>query len=292
MAATGTNVAHGTARATIRSVVRTGLGTYRRSFRRIVIAAVLVFAPIDLVVTLATGLATAYAEESDVLGVVFWTSGTALGIAGTMLSLVFFAGIVDRIVAVDQKGEEDLPIGEVLQGLPAGRLIAASFASTAIVVVGLVLLLLPGFVFMVLFAVVGPVIVIEDLGVRKALRRSAQLTRRHALLVVVTVLLPTALDEELSSWFERFGWIEHVWVRVPVDVASTIIVGGLVGVLEVTLAHALIAETRRRREALAGALEAGAAGGAAGGASGDGDGAPAESGGGGAPAAADQAAER
>ena len=135
-------------------------------------------------------------------------------------------------------------------------------------------------------------IVIEDLGVRKALRRSAQLTRRHALLVVVTVLLPTALDEELSSWFERFGWIEHVWVRVPVDVASTIIVGGLVGVLEVTLAHALIAETRRRREALAGALEAGAAGGAAGGASGDGDGAPAESGGGGAPAAADQAAER
>ncbi len=83
-----------------------------------------------------------------------------------------------------------------------------------------------------------------------------------------------------------------MWVRVPVDVASTIIVGGLVGVLEVTLAHALIAESRRRREALAGALEAGAAGGAAG---------RRERGwrrrargerGRGAPAAADQAAER
>jgi hypothetical protein len=208
----------------------------------------------------------------------FWTSGIALSVAGTMLSLVFFAGIVDRIVAVDQKGEEDLPIGDVLRGLPTGRLIAASFLSVAIVVAGLILFLIPGLVGMVLFAIVGPVIVIEDLGVRRALRRSAQLTRRHALLVVVTVLIPMTLDEELSSWFERFAWIEHVWVRVPVDVASTIVVGGLVGVLEVTLAHALIAEDRRRRETLAGAHTTDAAPDAGR----DGD----------APAAAGQAAER
>jgi hypothetical protein len=93
------------------------------------------------------------------------------------------------------------------------------------------------------------------------------------------VLIPTTLDEELSSWFERFGWIEHVWVRVPIDVGSTIIVGGLVGVLEVTLAHALISEYRRRREALADAHAAGAAATA-----GEDDG--------GSSATADQAAER
>jgi hypothetical protein len=277
--------AHGTARPRIVSVVATALGTYRRSFWRIAVAAVLVFAPIDLVVTLATRLATEYWEQSDVLGTLFWTSGIALSVAGTMLSLVFFAGIVDRIVAVDQKGEEDLPIGDVLRGLPTGRLIAASLLSVVIVVAGLILFLVPGLIGLVLFAIVGPVIVIEDLGVRRALRRSAQLTRRHALLVIVTVLIPMTLDEELSSWFERFGWIEHVWVRVPVDVASTIVVGGMVGVLEVTLAHALIAEDRRRREALAGAHAAGAS--APAGATvtpGRGDG--------GAPAAADQAAER
>ena len=109
---------------------------------------------------------------------------------------------------------------------------------------------------MVLFAVVGPVIVIEDLGVWQGFKRSASLTRSHALLVIVTVLIPTTLDEEISSWFERFGWIEHAWVRVPLDVASTIVVGGLVGVLEVTLAHALISDRRRRREALAAGHEA------------------------------------
>jgi hypothetical protein len=244
--------AHGTARARITSVVATALGTYRRSFWRIVIAAILVFAPVDLVVTIGASLARDFAERSDALSVVLWTSGTALSIAGTMLSLVFFSGVLDRIVAVDQKGEEDLPLSVTLRGLPTGTLIAASSLTAALTVVGLVLFLVPGFALMVLFAVVGPVIVIEDLRVRQSLRRSAALTRTHVLLVIVTVLVPATLDEQLSSWLEHFAWYEHPWVQLPLDIGSTIIVGGLVGVLEVTLAHALIADHRRRREALAG----------------------------------------
>lgn len=237
---------HTTADASIRSVVATGLGTYRRNFVRIVVAAVLVFAPIDLVVTLATAAARDVAENSDVLSVMLWTSGTAVGIAGTMLSLVFFAGVIDRIVAVDQHGEEDLPLRQTLRGLPTWRLLLASTVSAALVVAGLLLLLVPGFVLMVLFAVVGPVIVIEDLRVWRGLRRSAGLAWPHAFLVVVTVLIPTTLDEQFSSWLEHFRWYEHPWVALPIDVVSTIIVGGLVGVLEVTLAHALIADQRRR----------------------------------------------
>jgi hypothetical protein len=257
MIASGTNVAHGTARATIRSVVRTGLGTYRRSFWAIVIAAVLVFAPIDLVVTLGTTLARDFAESSDVLSVFMWTSGTALSVAGTTLSLVFFSGVVDRIVAVDQTGEEGIPLGEILKRLPTGRLIGASLLSAVFTVVGLLLFLVPGFVCMVLFAVVGPVIVIEDLGVWQGLKRSASLTRSHALLVIVTVLIPTTLDEEVSSWFEHLAWYAHPWVQLPLDIGSTIIVGGVVGVLEVTLAHALISDRRRRGEELARAHDVG-----------------------------------
>jgi hypothetical protein len=243
-----TRPARRTAGASILSVVAAGLGTYRRSFWRIVVAAVLVFAPIDLIVTLATNAATEYAERSDVLSVFLWTSGTALGVAGTVLSLVFFAGVIDRIVAVDQKGEEDLPLGDILRGLPTLRLVLASILSAVLTVAGLLLFLLPGFVLMVLFAVVGPVIVIEGLGVWGGLRRSAGLTAPHGLLVIVTVLIPATLDEELSSWLEHLAWYAHPWVQLPLDVGSTIIVGGVVGVLEVTLAHALIADQRRRRE--------------------------------------------
>ena len=256
----GTATAGRTATTTIPSVVLTGLGTYRRSFWRIVLAAVLVFAPIDLVVTLATGMATEYAEQSDVLSVLLWTSGTALGVAGTTLSLVFFAGVMDRIVAVDQRGEEDIPLGEILRGLPTLRLVLASALAAALTVIGLLLFLIPGFVLMILFAVVGPVIVIEGRGVWDGLKRSASLTSRHAFLVIVTVVVPTALDEQLSSWLEHFAWYEHSWVHLPLDVVSTIIVGGLVGVLEVTLAHALIADQRQRREAEAAAIAAAGSG--------------------------------
>jgi hypothetical protein len=256
MIGSGDNIGHGTARATIRSVVRTGLGTYRRSFWAIVITAVLVFAPIDLVVTVGTTLAVRFAEGSDVLSAFLWTSGTALSIAGTTLSLVFFSGVVDRIVAVDQKGEEGIPLGEILKRLPTVRLVLAAILSVALTVVGLLLLLIPGFVCMVLFAIVGPVIVIEDLGVWQGLRRSASLTKGHALLVIVTVLVPTTLDEQISSWFEHFAWYAHPWVQLPLDVGSTAVIGGLVGVLEVTLAHALINDRRRQREALTAAFEA------------------------------------
>ena len=108
------------------------------------LAAVLVFAPIDLVVTLATGMATKFAEQSDVLSVLLWTSGTALGVAGTTLSLIFFAGVMDRIVAVDQQGEEDIPIGEILRGLPTMRLILASALAAALTVIGLAAVPDPG----------------------------------------------------------------------------------------------------------------------------------------------------
>jgi hypothetical protein len=240
-----------TARATIPSVVVAGLGTYRRRFWRIALAAVVVFAPIDLVVTLATKAATDVAEKSDVFSKVVWSGGAALGVAGTALSLVFFAGVIDRIVAVDQKGEDDLPIRAVLRDLPTLRLIVAGVLATAITIVGLVLFLVPGLVLMVLFCVVGPVVVIEGAGAWRSLWRSAALVGPHFFLALVVIVLPTFAEESLTSWLDGFSWYEPVLVRVPVDVIVTLVVGGVVGVLEVTLAHALIADKRRRREAKA-----------------------------------------
>ncbi len=247
------------ARATIPSVVAAGLGTYRRNFVHIAAAAVLVFAPIDLVVTLATAAARDVAENADVFSRVLWTSETAVSVAGTMLSLVLFAGVIDRIVAADQYGERHLSIRETLRRLPTWRLLLAGLASTALVVVGLLAFLVPGLVLVVLFAVVGPVIVIEDRRVWPSLKRSASLVWPHVPLVIVTVLIPMALDVQLSSWFEQFRWYEHPWIALPIDVGLTILVGGLVGVLEVTLTHALIADKRRRQENKAGAAAEGAA---------------------------------
>jgi len=237
--------------ATIRSVAAAGLGTYRRRFGRVVIAAIAVFAPIDLVVTLVTQAAKDTAEKADVLSAVVWLSSSAASVTGTTLSLIFFAGIIDRIVAVDQHGHEEAPLLHILRSLPTVRLILAGLLATALILAGLLLLLVPGLILMVLFCIVGPLIVIEDLRAVQSLRRSARLVWPHFFLATTVVLVPTMLEEQLSLWLERLSWYESPLVRLPIDVASTILVGGLVGVLEVTLAHALIADHRRRREAAA-----------------------------------------
>jgi hypothetical protein len=235
------------ARAAIGSVVVAGLGTYRRRFARIVVAALVVFAPIDLVVTLATEAAKDVAEKADVLSTVVWLSGTAIGVAGTTLSLILFAGVIDRIVAVDQLDEDDAPLRDILRGVPTLRLVLAGVLATALIIAGLILLLVPGFILMVLFCVVGPLVVIEDLRVWASMRRSARLVWPHFFLATIVVLVPTMLEEELTSSLETFRWYDSPFAHLSIDVASTIFIGGLIGVVEVTLAHALIADAKRRR---------------------------------------------
>jgi hypothetical protein len=231
---------------TIRGVLRAAMGTYRRRFARIAVAAIVVFAPIDLVVTLATEAARSVATNDDVLSTVVWTTDMAVSIAGTILSLILFAGVIDRIVAVDQHGHDDAPLRDVLRGLPTGRLVLAGILAAALTLAGLLLLLLPGLLAMILFSLVGPLIVIEDLGAWASLRRSARLVWPHFYLVLTVVLVPAMLEQELSSWLEGLSWYEHPLVHLPLDVASTIVVVGLIGVIEVTLAHALIADHGRR----------------------------------------------
>jgi len=119
--------------------------------------------------------------------------------------------------------------------------------ATAIMIAGLIIFLVPGLILMVLFCVVGPIVVIEGASAWRSLWRSAALVRPHFFLALVVIVLPTFAEESLTSWLERFGWYEGVFVRVPVDVVVTLVVGGVIGVLEVTLAHALIADRRRRR---------------------------------------------
>jgi hypothetical protein len=171
-----------------------------------------------------------------------------VGAAGTMLSLVFFAGVIDRIVAVDQHGQDERPLVETLRRLPAVRLILVSLLAGALVIAGFILLVVPGLVLMVLLGIVGPVVVIEKLGVWRSLGRSIRLVWPHFWLVLVLVVVPTLAEESLTSWFERFHSYERPLVHFTVDVIVTLLVGGLVGVLEVTAAHALIADERRRAE--------------------------------------------
>jgi hypothetical protein len=166
--------------ATIRSVLRAARGTYRRRFRRVAIAAVIIFVPMDLLVTLSTDAGRRAAEAAEVLAAVLAIAESAASVSGTIIGLTFFAGFVAFIV--------------------------------------------PGSVLLVLWSILGPLIVIEDLRVFPALPHSARLVWPHFLLALVVVAIPTLLQDVPLSMLERFSWYEQ------------------------PLVHALIADEKRRRE--------------------------------------------
>jgi hypothetical protein len=119
---------------------------------------------------------------------------TALSASGVvLLGTVFLSGFLSRLVREVEGGSERASVWTVVRTLPWGRLIGADLLVGLLVVVGLIALVIPGLAAIVFFAVVGPVIEIENRPVIAALRRSAHLVRRHFWPVVLLVLLPLAV---------------------------------------------------------------------------------------------------
>ena len=85
------------------------------------------------------------------------------------------------------------------RSLPWRRLLVADLLVALVVVIGLLLLVLPGLAALTLLAVVGPVIEIEHRPVRAAFVRSVELTRRHLGPVVLLATVPLAVVAELEA---------------------------------------------------------------------------------------------
>jgi hypothetical protein len=78
-------------------------------------------------------------------------------------------------------------------------LIAADVLLTAVVVLGLALLVVPGILFFTWFAFVAPLIEIEERGVRDAFRRSRELVRGRFWIVLAAIGITTLASEAMLS---------------------------------------------------------------------------------------------
>ena len=234
----------GTADPTIRSVVTTALGTYRRHVGSIVLAGVLIFVPVDLLLIPIRSLVERFAEARDAEGLLVLFASAAAGIVASLIGITIFAGVIEVLAAADREGTAT-PVLVGLRRHPMVRLVLAGVLVAVLVVAGAIAFFVPGLVLLVLLSIVGPLIAIEHIGIGAALVRSARLVSRHLLLVVVTVTIPLLLEGQPVRLLERYSGLEAPWARVSVDVLTSVFLGGLVGVLEVTLAHALLAEERR-----------------------------------------------
>jgi hypothetical protein len=161
---------------------------------------VVIFVPLGLVDALADRVQEIRAEspsEAFDLGAVALILAVIVQAATTLLGEVFYAGAVGLAL---RQGEGSPPpaLREIARRLSYGRLIAVDILFGLGTALGFVLLIVPGIVFFGWFALAGPIVEIEDRGVRAAFARSRRLVR-GSFWTVVLVLVPIVIASELLA---------------------------------------------------------------------------------------------
>jgi hypothetical protein len=153
---------------------------YKGQFVVLVGTAVILYA-VQFVLYLLLGSAAAWA-----LGVLF-------------IALVFlYEGMVVKLVQDVQDGRRDHSVADLIRGVEPvfWPLVGASILAGIGIGIGFILLIIPGLILMVLWAVVAPVIVLERPGVFAAFGRSRELVRGNGwnvFAVIVIVFLAVAV---------------------------------------------------------------------------------------------------
>ena len=104
--------------------------------------------------------------------------------------------------------------------------------------------MVPGVVIFTLWSLVGPVITIEDRAVGSAFRRSWQLVRPHFWLTLCLVTVPLQVEQAVLHAIHYTDIFEHP--LVPAFLLNGLlgmVIGSVVGLVEVVLAYDLIARS-------------------------------------------------
>jgi hypothetical protein len=155
----------------VSAVVAAAAQAGRRDWKRILGVALVVC----ILTAVAENVVSDFVDRSS-LPIALVADLSASGVS--LLGAIFLSGFLCRLAGRGEDCNEDVSVRQVFRTLPWGRLVSADLLVTILVVLALVI---PGLIAVNLFAVVGPVIDIEDQSVIRALRRSAHLVRKAFL---------------------------------------------------------------------------------------------------------------
>ena len=221
-------------------VVRAAVRTYRERFWRVAGTAFVVFGTVAVIDAIATVLVVDHVSSSvgDAI-----TSAAAAVFA--MAGVVVYAGILDKVVGSHLHGHPDLSIREIWRVLPLVRLGAADVLLAAATLVGLALFVIPGVVTFTLWSLIGPVITIEDRSVTSAFGRSWRLVRPHFWLTLCLVTVPLQVEQAALHAIHYTEIFEHPFgPAFLLNGLLGMVIGSVVGLVEVVLAYELIARTQ------------------------------------------------
>jgi hypothetical protein len=178
--------------------------------------------------------------------------GAVLVLLVSTLGLTFYSGLLERLVGAVERGHEAPAVGQVLRTLPYVRLLVADGILWVVGGLASLAFVIPGLIVTTLFALIGPLINMEDLSVRAAFRRSASLVAPRFLLVLFMITIPLGIEHELVNAIAYLEPHEHIWLVFLTYLAGGLSFGVLLGLVEVSLAERLVnnaAGPRNRSEA-------------------------------------------
>lgn len=143
-----------------------------------------------------------------------------------LVATVLFTGMVVELVADVQDGRRDASAAQLVRAVTpvAVQLIFVGFVAAVAIVIGFVLVIVPGLVLLTIWAVAAPVVVLERPPGLQALGRSRELVRGNGWQVFVVIVLLYVVVVGASSALqlaaESAGTAAGIVVRVVVGVLT------------------------------------------------------------------------
>ena len=166
---------------------------------------------------------------TGILSAVLLAAAPALALVSLLISLVattLFTGMIVELVADVRDGRRDASVGQLLQAvMPVlGQLLVVALVAGLGVVVGFILIVVPGLILLTVWSVAAPVVVLERPPGLQALARSRELVRGNGwqvfgVIFVLGILVTIAAGAvELAA--ESAGTGVGIVVRVIVGVLT------------------------------------------------------------------------
>lgn len=164
--------------------------------------------------------------------------------ATSLIGEVFYAGAVALYLThpEDQKAPR---LRSVIRHINYKRLVAIDLLYVLMVVLGLIAFFVPGVLVFIYFGLAGPVVEIEDRGIRAAFRRSYSLVRGSFWLVFFVLVPLEILGDGFAELVEHLvhGWFGESFVGVWLgEAAANTITSPLFAIAAVLLTLDLIAK--------------------------------------------------
>jgi hypothetical protein len=141
-----------------------------------------------------------------------------------LVAVTLFTGMVVELVADVQDGRRDAGVGQLLRAVTPvlGQLILVAIVAWIGVVIGFILIIVPGLILITMWSVFAPVIVLEHPPGLRALGRSRELVRGNGwqvfgvivVLYVVVAIVGFAIEAAADSAGSGVGIVVRVIVGV------------------------------------------------------------------------------